>query len=264
VSYFSDQINDQEKGRLFWPTIRKVRRAEIEESKRDFHWGEPDYKLYPSSVKSWTACPKKVILAHTVWGGISELDGIYRTRRGSAIHTEIQEDFQCSDRCAPLPDTSSMTERIKLKLFNNVPEVPFHDFDTGFSGSVDSVLQLRSGEIIPVEIKSTGLDEDQWAESIEKEFPRNMKAWTIQLCNYIYHLNKNKYYDRKITRGILAIINSRFDPANKEAYLEYVIDYSEYETRISELIEHLSLHRKAYINKQDLECSYPLCSEHNS
>ena len=262
MSYFTDQINDQELGHLFWPAIRKVRRAEIEKSKKEFRWGDPEYKLYPSSIKSWSCCPKKVVQDHSKWNGISDLDGIYRTRRGKAMHWEFQQDFLRSDRRAPEPNKANMPDRIRKKLEDNPSEVPFQSLITGFSGSVDSVLQTRAGEIIPVEIKSTGKDSIDWEYDILKQFPRTMESWTIQLCIYIHHLNMLEYYPTRISRGILAVVNSREDSADKYAYLEYRINYSEFQHRTEELVKHLSWQRLAYIMQDDLKCPYPLCREH--
>lgn len=262
VSFYGKQIQDQKKGAVYLPAIRKVRLKEIITKEEAFYWGAPDYKLYPSSLKSWRTCPKEFITKNEKYSGIKQIQGINRTRRGSAIHAELQKDFLLSDKICPKPQNIT-DQRILDKLEKGWPEIPFHDFETGFSGSADSAMLWR-GKIVPVEIKTTSMDKKDWKESVSGSF-RQKEAWTIQLCNYIYHFKKLRYWEQDISEGLLVIVNSSYDPGEEggEGECEQLVDYSQYEDRISTLIEHVAKHRLAYMKGDDMPCTYPLCNSHS-
>jgi hypothetical protein len=206
-------------------------------------------------------CPKAFLRECAVYGGIKQLDGISRTRRGSAIHRELQEDFIKSDKLCPIPLVGD--QRMAAKLIKNWPEVPFHDMSTGFSGSADCVMQWR-GELLPVEIKTTNFEnQEKWHEAIKGKFPGKYTPWIMQLCTYIYHFNQSGYWPGKnMSQGVLVVINSCMDPANPASEFEEVIDYSLYKDKISLLLEHCALQRQAVIDNMDLPCSYEFCKEH--
>ena len=262
VNFLSQQIKDQSKGSLFFPSIRKVRRKDIELKSESFYWGAPDYKIYPSAIKSWGQCPKTFIENAHKFNGITQIEGIYRTRRGTAIHNELQKDFLLSDKLAPKPQNIT-DPRILRKLEDNWPEVPFHDLDSGVSGSIDAVYLLRK-EIIPIEIKSTNLSEEDWEKAIQTNFPRTRTQWTIQTCIYLHYLNKLNYYpDFQVKRGIVAVINGCIDPANPDGEHEIIIDFEEYREKIEKLLDSYSLQRYYLMNNKEGECTNPYCNEHN-
>lgn len=256
MSHFSTAIADQVNKKLFLPAIRKVRIQEIEIKRREYTWGAPDYKLYPSGIKSWTACPKEYVKSQEKFGGIENIDGIYRTRRGTAIHREYQEDFVKSEFNAPEPKLTD--ERMIQKRKGNPCEVPFHDFETGFSGSVDACMLVRD-YIIPVELKTTALDDYRWNDGVNKGFPERITQWTIQLCIYIYHLKKQGYYDYPIKDGRLVVLRYSTDAAELKSEFERQIKYSEFEEKTNKLMDAYASARSRYIQGKDIPCDYYLC-----
>lgn len=256
MTWLKTQIADGKAGKLFFPAVRKVRRKRIEIKKSEYTWGAPDYKLYPSGIKSWSACPKAYVKACESFNGIQDLDAIYRTSRGTAIHREYQEDFIDSELNAPEPIL--LDPRMVAKRAGNPCEVPFHDFETGFSGSADAAMLLRD-HIIPIELKTTSLDEMRWLDAVNKGFPDRINQWIIQVCLYIYHFNKLKYYQYPIKEGRIAVLRISVDPAEILAEYEKQVRYEEFEEKISLLVDHYALERTRYISGEDVPCSYPLC-----
>lgn len=256
MSLFTSQIKDKKAGKLFFPAIRKVRRKNMEIKKETYAWGAPDYKLYPSGIKAWSTCPKAYVAGLSSFQGIQDLDAIYRTSRGTAIHREFQEDFVQSEMNAPEPNL--LDPRMQAKRRDNPCEIPFHDFETGFSGSADAAMLLRD-HIIPIELKTTSLDQGRWNEAVSKDFPERMTQWTIQVCLYIYHFRKLNYWDYPIKDGRIAVLRISEDPAEILAEYETQITYSDYEERINLLVNHYALERRRYIEGKDVPCEYPLC-----
>lgn len=256
MSFLTTQIKDSRAGKLFFPAVRKVRRRGIEIKKDNYVWGAPDYKLYPSGVKSWSACPKAYVEACQSFNGIQDLDAIYRTSRGTAIHREYQEDFLLSELNAP--DPSLVDPRMKQKRLDNPCEVPFHDLETGFSGSADAAMLFRD-HIIPVELKTTSLDEYRWNDAVLKGFPERINQWIIQVCIYVYHFRKLNYYFYPIKEARIAVLRISVDPAEILAEYELPVKYADYEDKMNTLIHHYALARTRYIQGEDVPCDYPLC-----
>lgn len=264
LGFLKKQIKSQQRGNIFFSDIRRTRRKEIEKKKLEYEWGAPDYKIYPSGL-SLGMCPKDYIISLENWNGISNLDAIYRVKRGSAIHKEFQKDVLLSDRLY-IPPGNITDERILKKLEKEWPEVPFHCKETGVSGSIDSVINWEGP--VPVEIKTTSIEAARWDQHLKRNLP--YLSHITQIGVYIWYLNRLKYYNEEVTRGILAYNNLLIAPGNDKAELEFVID-KDYKPRgytepIIDLVEDLILNgvskcREQYIQAggDSVECTYSKC-----
>jgi hypothetical protein len=256
VSFLKALASDQAKGSVFFSQVRRVRRIEIEESRRAYRWGAPDFKLYPSSL-SFNMCPKAYIESLPEFNGIEDLTAIYRVKRGSAVHTELQDSFLKADKVFPRSKLH-VPERSLKKLEENWPEVPFHDLDSGISGRVDGLMDWKGP--VPVEIKTTSISPDKWEKHTETNLP--LPYHLCQGAVYCYELNLLHYTEEPITRFILAYINLMMSPGDAKAEKEYVIDYEPLRERTTLLISHLTQVRNAFIKGEEIECAYPECKIH--
>lgn len=257
MSFIKSQIKDQIKGNIFFPLVRKSRRQEIEKKKTEYKWGAPDFKLYPSSL-TFTMCPIKHLRALEKFSGIEDIDAIYRVKRGSAVHEELQRDLVAHDTKALYPLNVQVSLEMAKKLLDGFPEVAFYDPDSGISGRLDGLLSL-AGEPIPLEIKTTSVSQDRWPDYTEKMLPSSQ-----HLCQgsiYCYQMNKLGYVKTPVKRFVLAYLNLLYQPGDLKAEKEYIINYDgELEDKTTLLIRHLAIARKAYMaGDKDFECEYPLC-----
>jgi hypothetical protein len=272
MNFIKSQIKAQAKCSVFFSEIKKMRMKGIELSKQEYKWGEPDWKIYPSGFtgKTFELCPAEHVISRENWSGISQLTGVNKARRGSAIHDEFQKEWLESDKLYPRPNTSNMDERILTKLEEAWPEVPFHDHNTGFSGSIDLVIKWKDEPCL-VEIKSTSIAQDKWVEHKTKRLP--LEHHLIQFGIYYYEALELGYYD-SIPRGILVYQNTMFEPGDPKGEMEYLIppDYkmSKYPgTTLLDLSRDLVLAvadcRLQYIQngRDGVVCSYGRCRKHN-
>lgn len=242
----------------------------IEVSKQEYEWGEPDYKIYPSGFtsKTFELCPAEHIVSLENWGGIAQLAGVYKVRRGSAVHEEYQNELLESDKLYPKPENIA-DERMKQKLEDKWPEVPFHDHETGISGSVDLVMTWKKAPCL-IEIKSTSIDPTRWEEYKSKSLPSEHHL--IQFGIYYWELLKLGYY-AEIPRGVLVYNNLLFPPGDEKGELELLIP-PDYELKkypgikLIDLAEDLILNlqdcRNQYIQngKDGVVCHYGRCRKH--
>lgn len=255
--FLKSLLRDKANNKIFFPMIRSVRKRSIEIRKENYRWGAPDYKIYPSAIRSWNICPVEFIKSlETAQGNvIDQLDGIYRVRRGSAVHAELQEDLLISGK--NYADPLGLSPELYQKLCDNRPEIPFTDPESGFSGRLDGCISFK-GEPLPIEIKTTSSDIKTWTKNLPK--PEHK----IQGAFYCYFPNKLKYYPVKIKRFLLCYLNLTLDPANQQnGEEEFMEEYdSTLEDKTHLLVTHLTGARQAYINNQEVNCAYPLCRIH--
>lgn len=278
-AFLKGQIKGAEKASIFFNEIRRTRREQIEISRESYEWGAPEFKLYPSGLKSPTMCPKDFILSYLTWGGIADLKGICRTSRGSAIHWEFQQDLLLSKKNYERPDLSNSAPRMLEKIEEVWPEVPFQDFETGFSGSLDGVMDWKGPTII--EIKSTSIPEADWKKTISDSLPK--VPHIMQLGCYFYHIIKQKFYKVYPEKGLLCYYNTLFDPTLQEQEVEFPVYYDRphelvdpdrtLREVVTDLIENgttpcrnqLIEQWETYLQTGELniECTYDKCSKHN-
>lgn len=263
VTFLKSQLNDQIKGSLFFSQVRKARRQQIEQSKLDYKWGEPDYKIYPSAL-SFTMCPKEYILGLEKFNGIDNLDAIYRVRRGSAVHEELQRDILSSDKLYSRVDLEkAMPQGMVNKMQPMWPEVPFWDEESGISGRLDCLMDWKGP--IPVEIKTTSVPIDQWEKACEHRLP--MPYHRCQGAVYCYMLNKLGYVREPITRFVLAYINLMAPPGEQKAEKEYIIEYTQdLHEMVDGLVKELIIQRNSYLSQVhgfggEVPCTYSLCKK---
>jgi hypothetical protein len=203
-------------------------------------------------------CPVNHIKGLEKWSGIDDVTAIYRVKRGSAVHKELQQDLLQSKSLYDPPGNIS-DPRIKSKLTNNWPEVPFHDFDSRLSGSVDCVLNFR-GQPLPGEIKTTNIDPERW-EQHQKTLP--MPNHLCQASIYCYELLKLNYYPGKEIKNFLLIyLNLLYPPGDQKAEKEYLLEYDAPKTE--HLVQELTKNMNQYISGEEMICQYQLCKIHNT
>ncbi len=267
MKFLKSQLISQEKKSIFFPEIRKVRRKEIETRKGTHSWGAPDFKIYPSGL-SFGMCPARYVESLAKWSGIEDMGAIYRVKRGSAVHGELQSDFLLSEKIYAKPNNIT-NKRILDKLESNWPEVPFHDTEeTGISGSADSVINWQGP--VPVEIKSTSIDPKKWKKHREENLPSLQHVCQIGI--YMWMFNRLNYYPERVTRGILAYLNLMFEPGNLESEHEFVVELDKpvkgYVETLNELVEDLVLNgivpcRAQLMAGEEVKCTYSKCKTHN-
>ena len=254
------QLQEENRGPIFFGAIRLGRKNEAYKKKLELKWGAPDYKIYPSSLKSWTTCPVEFMKSLENPTTIEDITAIYRVKRGSSVHKEFQTDALISDILYDKP-IAELSARIFKKLKDGYPEIPFHDLKTGVSGSIDAVIRLKDLPT-PVEIKSTSKAPEEWEDYCEKKLP--LDTHLLQLLSYIYHINKNNYYPKQAERGILAYVNLLMSPGDLKAEKEYIIQYSDYKEKFEVFMFHLTKARDNYIQGKVEPCDSPLCRKHKN
>ena len=207
-SFFSSQIIDKEKGCVLWNELRKIRNKDLNDSKLDHMFGPP-FKLYPSQMAfdmCWYQFFKDIDNPPRF-----TLNSMYRMRRGSSIHREIQDDFLKSGLCYEVP-TDKLTKEQISKLKYHAPELPFTDLDTLVSGRADLLLNIKKKPVL-VEIKTTYLEETAWIKDkpIEKKVDQyNKHLCQAAVCTYV--INKMRFLDQKIDQFVLMYLDPRFEP----------------------------------------------------
>jgi hypothetical protein len=227
---------------------------EIATKKAEARW--EDYKIYPSSLKSMGQCPKDFIASLAKPSTIEDILAIYKVKRGSAVHLELQKDLLLSDKIAPMPNQEFMTDRIKEKLLKGWPEAPFHSMVTRHSGSADGVILVK-GRPTGVEIKTTSIDFDRW-----KNMSKPSDAHIFQVCDYMYHFKLDDYYDPPIDTFIIAYLNLLYPPGDQDAEKEFEVHFSDHEERYLSYINEETRQLNAYIEGTVLECKHEFCHKH--
>ncbi len=278
-SFLKSQIKGAERASIFFNEIRRTRREQIEVSKEEYEWGAPEFKLYPSGLSGPNMCPKDYVLSYLKWGGIADLNGICRVSRGNAIHWEFQQDLLLSKKNYQRPNLDLAAPRMKEKIEEVWPEHPFQDFETGYSGSLDGVMDWQGP--CPLEFKSTSIAQEKWKDHIETELPKVNHL--MQFGCYFYHVIKLKYFPVNPERGLLCYYNTMFDPTKQDQEVEFPIYYKKphpklggeetLEEIITNLIENgttpcrnqLIEQWEDYLQGKELniECTYNKCSKHN-
>lgn len=229
--------------------LTSIRLKDIEKRKENYYWGAPDYKIYPSQL-IFGICPITYLKTKEQYSGISDVLGAFRTRRGSAIHEEIQNDLQHSKYLYP-KSKLNLTKK-DLEVW---PEVPFWDKKSGISGRLDILWDLDGP--VPIELKTTSKIEKAWNELKPDSSHR------CQASVYCEELMQMGIVKEPIKQFMLVYVNSMMRPEDPAAYKEFFIEYDEkLQTKTKILIEHLTLARQDYINKKDLVCKYPGCVRH--
>jgi len=259
MSFLKSQAKDQTKGSIFFSQIRSVRRSEIIDKEAEYSWGPPLYKIYPSSL-SFTMCPVEHLKSLSEFNGIKDLGAIYKTRRGTSVHGELQSDLLKSSKLYPKEKLEAKFEGDQLEKFlANWPEIPFRCQKSGLSGRLDGLLYY--GSPIPLEIKTTSVPIDRWLTHVETKLPDSKHI--CQGAIYCEMLNSLGIVEEPITKYCLAYLNLMYAPGEEKAEQEYIIDYTdELKLKTQLLIEHISIARNAYISGEEIECTYPLCKSH--
>ncbi len=255
MSFIQDQINDQSSGSLYIPAVRRARLAEQVRRKENYIWDPAECKLYPSGLKSFNLDVEKYIKGLEAGPKEMLLPGINKTRRGKAIHAELQADFLASDRMCP-PVCFPENERIQKKIVDGWPEIPFHDPESGCSGSIDSCMVFR-GEIVPVEIKSTNTE--YWHEfkknrsSMSDSCKHTWDSYIVQLCVYHWHLRRTQYWNLPISdTGVLVLVNYEMDPGELDkCTFERQIKYSSYVDKTENLMQNVIAARSKYLKERN-------------
>lgn len=244
-------IKNSLKRSFFWSVIRKTRTKEAERRKTSFKW---EGKIYPSSPPlKFTMCPHKYF-QDIEKPRVFELEGIYRMEAGTYKHSELQACLLQSGGLYDKPQ--NLSSALEAKLLKNWPEVPFLLEPLGLSGRLDGVLKIQDRPVV-LEFKTTSKAEKTWAELSAKAEHK------CQIAIYMYVLNKLKYYDKPIEKGILAYLNMQMPVSDPDAEKEFIISYTdELEKQVELLLEHLQLEKDQYLLKVPSSCTYPACWEH--
>lgn len=251
------QLEDQSKKNIFFPIIRKTRRMEIEKKKSSLKW--EDFKVYPSSLKSLSQCPKEFIASLAKPTTIKDIDAIYKVTRGSYVHQELQDTLLLSGRLYDKP-TNIVNKRIKDKLEKNWPEVPFYSDVTRHSGSADGVIKHKKGNAVGIEIKTTSIELDRW-----EEFKAPLPSHIFQVCDYMYHFKLLNYYDPPVEEFILCYLNLLYPPGKQDAEKEFTVKFEDHAERYLAYIEEETRQLNIYMESLDNSestCQYEFCGNH--
>ena len=245
-----EKEEEERKSSPIFTELTRLRLKDIERKKAAYTWGAPDYKIYPSQL-IFGICPISYLKAKESYSGISDVLGSFRTRRGSAIHEEIQKDLLWSKKLYPL-------EKLNISAQDTVvwPEIPFWDKKSGISGRLDLMWDLDGP--VPVELKTTSKIEKAWNELKPDSSHR------CQASIYCEELMQMGIVQEPIKQFMLVYVNSMMRPEDPAAYKEFFIPYDDkLQTKTRILIEHLTLARQDYIkDSKDLVCKYPGCVKH--
>lgn len=301
MSFFGDIESEYKADNtLFFNEVRESRLKEIAKRKESYNWKFP-FKIYPSMFH-YGMCPVDYIVSLTTFSGIDNLVGIYRVKRGSAVHTEFQDDFKHSKRIYPYDEINQTKDDYTRGLW---PEVGFYDKATGVSGRADGIIKFDCP--VPIEIKTTSvfgkLSEEEYpmlkelVEQYENNGGRKLKKnfkplqdfistigynnWWEKLpmpqhiCQgaiYCEEFNRMGFFDKEINKFILAYVNLVIPPGDTRGEKEFVMHYDEeLKDKTCRLLEGLSEVRSQYMSIKDfssvfwadqLECTYKDCRKH--
>ena len=255
TNFFQMQLQDSHKKSVFFSLIRKARRQEIEKKKASLKW--EDHKIYPSSLRSFSQCPKEFVASLANPTTIEDLSAIYLVKRGSAVHKEFQDSLLLSDKLYPKP-TNIANKRILTKLEKNWPEVPYHSDITHHSGSADGVI-LYKGFPCVIEIKTTSKDMAKW-ESMEGPD----EAHIMQVCDYMYHLTEMNYYGQPVKTAFICYLHLMYKPGDQDAEKEFKVPYDAYKERYEAYIKEETRQLNLVIDGSEGECYYQFCKKHGA
>src|SRR5258708_1704002 len=83
------KLQQKEKSNIFFSALRFRRAVRLRETQQNYKWEDP-YKIYPSSLKSITMCPKKFIEEDVHKAPNFDLPVVYKMEVGKIIHELIQ------------------------------------------------------------------------------------------------------------------------------------------------------------------------------
>lgn len=252
------QIKDR--NNKFFSSIRLNRETNLKLSKANYSWKSYNYKLYPSSFRSFYMCPKKFIEQDVHKPPSFAIEQIYKMEIGSALHRMYQDEVLKANEI--LWEKPNIPENLIKKLADNWPEVPVMDSNSGVSGRADAVLNIDN-EIVVFDIKTTSVDKDRWEKYKLEKLPS--QSHLVQVATYIYLMNKYNYYNKKILKGALGYVNISMAPGEENSEYEYYFTYTdEMHDMIHNLLESLEKHRNAFLNESFIDCSYKYCGVHNN
>lgn len=249
-----------EKDDVFFNEIRFHRAKERLESKSSYSWENIDYKIYPSSL-DYTICPHEYIYTTVQtpmdFGQNNEMMH-YRGKVGTHIHKMFQsEALLIQDFLYKKPN---IPKNLEQKLEDNWPEVPVFIEEIGLSGKADLVVNYKDKPLV-IDIKTTSQVPFKWNTY---KCPSRYK---LQVKLYAYVMNLHNYYDTKIDKVCLAVVNLLMAPGSDDSEREYCFDLTEKdEEEIKHLLDQLKIQRDMFlagVPKEDAEkkCEYNLCED---
>ena len=284
-------------GHILFPQVREEISKNQAKRTREFKWDE---KIHPSSGLTFEMCPhdhiRKMVEAKEF-----PLSTIYKMEHGTVIHEWIQNKLKWRKDCLwekpilareLIPKLESIWPEVPIEdnetgfsgkidcILKYKDEPVLVDIKTT---SVDPKMSQRDlftyvdEHLLPaigVSISKKSLSEivdkykalkqastiDGWVTYCEKELPKPTHKG--QVCVYAYLVNRLKYYTKPIRKIGIAYLNlTRFGEISGEKEFYYDFD-KELEEKTGLLIHHLALERRAFLDRRDTECSYPLCRQH--
>jgi len=285
----------KEKDNLFFSAIRTKRAIDLNERITGHDWIQRGCKIYPSSIKSLTMCPKKHLEEEVHKPPSFPLSSMYLMEIGKTVHTLIQDTSMAVEPytemvegvaseyleqvdhyvrntykadCLNMKNKSflysrprDLGEMLEKKLAKFWPEVPGYDEESGFSFRCDLVLNIEDHPAI-LDIKTTSVEPDRW-KLLTGENRVPTEEYKLQVRLYRHFLNKHKYYDKPIKKVGIAYVNLLMKFGSEGSEFEWWSDMGEDEDmEVAELVKHLTLHRNAVLSKIPIECTYDKCFEH--
>ncbi len=285
----------KERHNVFFNAINFSRAVEQRRRKKAHSWKEVNYKIYPSSIKSLTMCPKRYVEEDVHKAPSFALSAIYKMEIGKTVHTLLQDEALRFDPAAMVEVLNDMAEsyaealqvytstmykvgakdqvgllygrptvlpELQSKLDKNWPEVPGYDPPSGFSFRSDLVLNKNDYPAV-LDIKTTAIEADRW-DFYKEDLPQ--PEHLLQVRFYRYFFNKHKYYDKLIREIGLGYVNLLMPQGSDGSEHETWYDFGETEDQeIKELTECLGAHREVYIKsdgKETRDCFYSKCAAH--
>lgn len=288
--FLKRQIKEQNNHFFSW--IRFKRAAKLHNEKKNYKW-QPPYKIYPSSLKSLTMCPKKFIEEDVHKHPGFDVPVIYKLEMGKIIHEMLQNqalDIEEHTLVEVLDDLAEdylkaldtyirymykrevstddkllwarprkLSDELEQKMAKSWPEVPGFDEESGVSFRTDLIINIDDSPAI-LDLKTTSIDPDRWVDSLTR-LPYDEHE--LQVRVYRYFLNRQNYYDKPITKVGLGYINMVMVSGEENQEYEVYKDFGTgVDLEVEDLIKHLTIQRKAFLSGSKSECEYTKCREH--
>ena len=256
-SSLKQQLEDQKRSIFFFNSIRREHRKQEELNKLEYDWSGKGHKVYPYKL-DFVMCPYAYYReAETYTESYDPLISSYRKSRGSAIHKEFQDWFLKSTIIAPKPNIE--LEYPKSKLNRIWPEVPILYEPAMISGQADGIFFYKNKELCVLELKTTGAEEKGWQETFKWPLTNHQ----CQAFFYCDEITEQKYYDQPVKWACIAYLNTRAAPGDPRAEKEFYLPFDEEaQNKVKLLKKHLVLHREAYLQQEEIICTYPRCKNH--
>jgi hypothetical protein len=220
-------------------------------------------KVSPSNPKFTYSCCMEKLFEDIEAPLRFPIDVLINVNMGSALHHGLAEQVKNMPKL--IWDKPTITDSKKAwyadKIWPEVPAYYQYKFDDGHvidvtSGKADVVIRLKNNPA-PIDWKFKWIDPDNW-----DDYPLTDESHETQVSIYGFGMDHHNFYPgHQIKQVGLTYFNMLIKPKEANWTREVWFDFDEarrLKTKL--LLDHAAIALRAYHNKEQVKCEYPLCS----